>query len=82
MPGASSEAEALGLPKRLIFQENQAVFQVFAPPISWGTKGIIPLPVVLSRKIFKKVTQTIFPRQIRRIRRAGVEELKLVPRGE
>jgi hypothetical protein len=33
-------------------------------PISWGTNRIIPLPVVLSRKIFKKVTRTIFPGEI------------------
>jgi hypothetical protein len=45
----------------LIFDENLTKLTHFYSPISGGTVPIIPLQLVLSRKIFKKVTKRIFP---------------------
>jgi hypothetical protein len=39
----------------LIFYEKLAKPTTFHYPISWGTATIIPLQLVLSRKIFKKL---------------------------
>ncbi|HEV2331009.1 MAG TPA: hypothetical protein VGY56_19680 [Verrucomicrobiae bacterium] len=44
-------------------------------PISWGTATIIPLQLVLSRKIFKKVTNRIFPPQNAKISAWLLEKL-------
>jgi hypothetical protein len=45
----------------LIFRENPVKLSNFASPISRGATTILPLQIVLSRKIFKKVTNKIFP---------------------
>jgi hypothetical protein len=81
-PAISTKAKPAELQKSVYFQRKPAFLLKPASPISWGTEAILPLPVVLSRKFCKKVTQTIFPSKIKGISTPGRRILDIIRRGE
>jgi hypothetical protein len=66
----------------LIFREKLTKLAIFDSPISRGATTIIPLRVVLSRKIFKKVTNRIFAPGTITKPASTLENRTVIPLGE
>jgi hypothetical protein len=64
----------------VLFSTKTSQTELFYSPISRGTSAIIPLQLVLSRKIFKKVTKRIFPMRTAQIPACLLEKLDLFTR--
>jgi hypothetical protein len=64
------------------FDQNTVKTHLSLPPISRGAKRSIPLRVVLSRKIFKKVTNRIFAAKTFKISPPLLHNPHLFPFGE
>jgi hypothetical protein len=75
LSGDSRDPNPTDINVQFFMKTNQT--DPFLAPISWGTGTIIPLQLVLSRKIFKKVTNRIFPIQNAKISAWLLEKLRL-----
>ena len=61
---------------------SRPIFAINFPPISGGTGTILHYLLWLSRKFWKKVTQTLFAQQLRGFCALLLRFLKVIPSGE